>query len=97
MNATDWTTRLRQLAERPDLQGPYAGEGRVLRVKLGYNPNSSSVGSVVTVLMWTLAMGSVVLNVMATLARQRVAAGHLLGDDASARLDEADTSEQDTP
>ena len=37
----------------------------MLRVKLGYNPNSSSVGSVVTVLMWTTVFSSVVLNAMA--------------------------------
>jgi hypothetical protein len=81
MDTTDWNTRLSRLIERPDLQGRYPGKGRVLRVKLGYNPNSSSVGSVVTVLMWTVAMGSVVLNVMATLARQRMASGMLLGNE----------------
>ena len=31
----------------PDCNTPYRGRGRVLRVKEGYNPNSSSLGSVV--------------------------------------------------
>jgi hypothetical protein len=42
----------------------YRGRGRVLRVKLGYNPNSSSVGSVIAVLMWTATFGAVALNVI---------------------------------
>jgi len=58
-----WQERIRQVAASgiPAWNGP----GRVLRVKLGYNPNSSSVGSVVTVLMWTTVFSSVVLNAMA--------------------------------
>ena len=31
----------------PESPTPYRGRGRVLRVKEGYNPNSSSLGSVV--------------------------------------------------
>lgn len=31
----------------PERNTPYRGRGRVLRVKEGYNPNSSSLGSVV--------------------------------------------------
>ena len=31
----------------PECPEPYRGRGRVLRVKEGYNPNSSSLGSVV--------------------------------------------------
>jgi len=31
----------------PECTTPYRGRGRVLRVKEGYNPNSSSLGSVV--------------------------------------------------
>ena len=58
-----WQERIRQVAASglPSWDGP----GRVLRVKLGYNPNSSSVGSVVTVLMWSTVFSSVVLNAMA--------------------------------
>ncbi len=90
MNApdtTDWNTRLRQLVERPDLQNGPAGRGRVLRVKLGYNPNSSSVGSVVTVLMWSVVLGSTMLNAMAALARTQFAGSralpHLPDDDGN--------------
>lgn len=59
------------LAHRARL-GPDAseGRGRVLRVKLGYNPNSSSIGSVVSVLMWTTAFGAIALNVFASLVRR---------------------------
>ena len=39
--------------------------GRVLRAKLGYNPNSSSVGSVITVLLWGATVGAAVMNVLA--------------------------------
>ena len=52
----------------------------VLRVKLGYNPNSSSVGSVVTVLMWSVVLGSTMLNAMAALARTQFAGGRTLPD-----------------
>ena len=31
----------------PQNQPPYRGQGRVLRIKEGYNPNSSSLGSIV--------------------------------------------------
>lgn len=47
------------------------GRGRVLRLKLGYNPNSSSVGSVVTTLLWSATAGSVMLNIAAALLRER--------------------------
>lgn len=77
-DTTDWNTRLRQLVERPDLQNGPTGRGRVLRVKLGYNPNSSSVGSVVTVLMWSVVLGSTMLNAMAALARTQFAGGRAL-------------------
>ncbi len=49
-------------------------EGRVLRVKLGYNPNSSSVGSVVTVLFWSAAASAAALNLVSALLAKRRAA-----------------------
>ena len=54
----------------PDPHLPVAppGEGRVLRVKLGYNPNSSSVGSAIpTFLVLAAASGAltvVLLNAL---------------------------------
>lgn len=50
--------------------GPEAppGAGRVLRVQLGYNPNSSSLGTSVVMLLWGVAGTTVVLQaVLATL------------------------------
>jgi hypothetical protein len=45
--------------------------GRVLRVKLGYNPNSSSVGSVVSMLAWSASVAAIALNIIAaTVARE---------------------------
>lgn len=45
--------------------------GRVLKAKFGYNPNSSSVGSVVTVLFWSAAAGTAVLNLVGALLEKR--------------------------
>lgn len=64
-----WDKRLRALAE--GTSEPSEGEGRVLKVKLGYNPNSSSVGSMVTMLMWSATAASVTLNLFAALLRSR--------------------------
>lgn len=47
------------------------GEGRVLSVKFGYNPNSSSVGSVVTVLLWTSVFAVSALNILNALLHDR--------------------------
>ncbi len=49
---------------------PPATPGRVLRLKLGYNPNSSSVGSVVSTLLWSATMGTMALNMAAVLIRR---------------------------
>jgi len=47
-------------------------EGRVLRLELGFNPNSSSVGSLVTVLFWSATAATCALNfASAALAKQR--------------------------
>ena len=62
-----WMERLRAAAE-----GGEPLEGEVLRVKLGFNPNSSSVGSLVTVLFWSATAGTMALNyVAATLAKRK--------------------------
>jgi len=51
------------------------GRGRVLRAKLGYNPNSSSVGSVVSVLMWSAAFSAIALNSLEAVLRRQAADG----------------------
>ena len=43
--------------------------GAVARIKLGYNPNSSSVGSVITTLLWSATVGAAVVNIAASLIR----------------------------
>lgn len=64
-----WIQRLMQ--HRDGATTP-TGEGRVLRLKLGYNPNSSSVGSVVSTLLWSATIGSVALNIASALIRQKI-------------------------
>lgn len=45
--------------------------GRVLKLKLGFNPNSSSVGTTVVVFLWTLvASGAVLAFTSAVLAHR---------------------------
>jgi hypothetical protein len=64
-----WARRILQAAAANPTT--WTGPGRVLRVKLGYNPNSSSVGSVVTILMWSTTFGAMAFNIFAALvARQ---------------------------
>ncbi|MBI4577514.1 MAG: hypothetical protein HY722_14735 [Planctomycetes bacterium] len=53
-------------------------QGRILRVRLGHNPNSSSIGTVVIVFLWSLFTASLVLNTVAAAlaaARERREAG----------------------
>jgi hypothetical protein len=45
--------------------------GRILKLKLGFNPNSSSVGTTVVVLLWTaVASGAVMALAGAVLAHR---------------------------
>ena len=62
-----WRARLLEAARDTD----EIPTGRVLRVKLGYNPNSSSVGSVVTVLFWSATASAAALNLVAALLARR--------------------------
>ncbi len=67
MSDDRWMERLIEAGE-----GSEPLKGRVLRVKLGFNPNSSSVGSLVTVLFWSAAAGTMALNlVSAALAKRK--------------------------
>lgn len=58
----------------PEADRPYTGRGRVLRVKQGYNPNSSSLGSVVFVVPAVLVAAPVLLAAVASLIESRFAA-----------------------
>lgn len=57
------------LANQPADRTP--ARGRILKLRLGFNPNSSSVGTTVVVLLWSLAAsGAVVAVVSAILAKR---------------------------
>ena len=64
-----WQAEMARLAKQQG--GPYRGRGRVLKVKLGFNPNSSSVASVVTIVMWSVTGAAAVLNLFAGLLAKR--------------------------
>lgn len=64
-----WQKQLAELAKKQG--GEYRGRGRVLKVKLGFNPNSSSVASVVTIVMWSAAGAAAALNLFAGLLAKR--------------------------
>jgi len=50
---------------------PPPARGRVLKLKLGFNPNSSSVGTTVVVFLWSLvASGAVLAFASAVLAHR---------------------------
>jgi hypothetical protein len=50
---------------------PRAPRGKVLKLKLGFNPNSSSVGTTVVVFLWSLvASGAVLALASAVLAHR---------------------------
>jgi hypothetical protein len=48
-----------------------APRGRILKLKLGFNPNSSSVGTTVIVLLWTIVGSSAVLALAAAVLAHR--------------------------
>ena len=52
--------------------------GKILKLKLGFNPNSSSVGTTVVVLLWSLASSGAVLALAAA-----VLAARIRGDEAT--------------
>jgi hypothetical protein len=45
--------------------------GRVLKLKLGFNPNSSSVGTTVVVFLWTLVASGAVLTLASAVLNER--------------------------
>jgi hypothetical protein len=46
--------------------------GKILKLKLGFNPNSSSVGTTVVVLLWSLVSSGAVLALAAAVLAARV-------------------------
>lgn len=75
-----WSRRILDLRARVGI--PASLPGRVLRIKLGYNPNSSSVGSVVSILIWTATFGTIAANVVAALLLDQAKSAR--SDDGSA-------------
>jgi len=45
--------------------------GRILKLKLGFNPNSSSVGTTVVVFLWSLVASGAVLSFTAAILAHR--------------------------
>lgn len=70
---------------------PAVGAGRVLRVRLGYNPNSSSVGTTVVVFLWSMVGSATVLAATASLLAWRLGGG---GDGAQAEPASPSESEE---
>ena len=55
------------ISRLPVPEQPYDGRGKVLRVKEGFNPNSSSMGSIVFSMSMALIAAPVVLGAAASL------------------------------
>lgn len=68
-----WTRDLQAALRRatPDGAEIPALEGEILKIKPGYNPNSSSVGSVINVLFWTATASALAVNMMSALLAAR--------------------------
>ncbi len=47
--------------------------GKVLAVKLGYNPNSSSIGTATSVLLWGMLAGYTLFNLLSAIVLSRAA------------------------
>lgn len=58
--------------------------GKVLKVKLGYNPNSSSIGSLFSAFLWVAASGSFLMA-----AFSQLRPGDVAGPKPEATKDEA--------
>ena len=48
-------------------------KGKVLAVKLGYNPNSSSIGTATSVLLWGMLAGYTLFNLLSAIVLSRTA------------------------
>jgi hypothetical protein len=71
-------TRLRALCpalgtaglEKADAAAP-PRRGKILKLKLGFNPNSSSVGTTVVVLLWSMVASGAVLSLASAVLAHR--------------------------
>src|SRR5512140_392958 len=61
---------------------PPPSRGRVLKLKLGFNPNSSSVGTTVVVFLWSLVASGAVLAFTSAVLAHRFARRRAARDDA---------------
>ena len=50
--------------------------GRILKVKHGYNPNSSSIGTEITAFLWGAAVFSAAVNLLAAVVQSIAARRH---------------------
>lgn len=57
--------------------------GRILKLKLGFNPNSSSVGTTVVVFLWTLVASGAVLSFASAVLAQRFRRRRAAAEDAA--------------
>ena len=69
-------------------------KGRLLRVKLGYNPNSSSIGTIVFAMPAALLGLTVVFGAAAGLLSSGLLSADEDGDSPGDESDEPDTSER---
>lgn len=61
-----WAREIQRIADTLP-EGQPRLPGKILSVKFGYNPNSSSIGSVVSLLLWSATFGALAINVIASL------------------------------
>ncbi|MFN3199171.1 MAG: hypothetical protein ACE366_12290 [Bradymonadia bacterium] len=72
MDEDAWHEALREALRAEGAIEPGAPlPGRILKIKFGYNPNSSSVGSVINMLFWTATASTVAVNLMSALLQAR--------------------------
>ena len=66
-----FTEVLKQSRDAP-VQDPAPRRGKILKVKMGYNPNSSGIGTTVTVFLWGFAAMSSLASVVGGLILARI-------------------------
>lgn len=62
-----------RVARAAPTKGGLPSRGRVLSVKLGYNPNSSSIGTATSVLLWGMLAGYTLFNLLSAVVLSRTA------------------------
>lgn len=56
----------------PPVDPSRPSRGKVLSVKLGYNPNSSSIGTATSVFLWGMLAGYTLFNLLSAIVLSRV-------------------------